>query len=230
MKQKKVRLLALTLAVVGCISTGVVSAYFTDGDSAVNTFTNGKISIELQEPHWDPDNAKNMTPKQEVAKDPKILNDGINDAYVFLRVTVPYANVTVAEDNGAKAPAKSDKELYNYEIDALNWMEVGTPQKDTKNKTVTHVYAYAKNNAMTALAANATTSSLFEHVQFINVIEDEGLEETIQNVKVEALAIQTKNINDGKSTIDGDNADGKTAPAEVWSVLSTQNPSTAAKK
>lgn len=229
MKQKKVRLLALTLAVAGCISTGMVSAYFTDGDSAVNTFTNGKISIDLQEPHWNPDAAKNMTPKQEVAKDPKVLNDGINDAYVFMRVTVPYANVTVAEDNGTKAAAKSDKELYKYDIDDLNWTEIGTPQKDTRTRTVTHVYAFAKNNTMTALAANASTSALFEYIQLINVVEDEGLEETVQNVKVEALAIQTRNINDEKTSLDGDNSDGKTTPAEVWSVLSVQNPATADK-
>ncbi len=227
MKQRKLRISAVALVAVGCMLVGGLSAYFTDGDFAVNKFTTGSISIDLQEPNWDPDDAVNMTPEQEVRKDPQIKNDGINDAFVFMKVTVPYANVIVANDDGTKSPAKADTELYKYDVDTLNWTEVGQPQKDTVAKTVTHLYAYAKNNAMTVLDPNGITSSLFDYIQFVNVIEDEGLEGTEQTVSVEAYGIQTTNLNDGKTKLDGNNADGKMTPAEVWNVLSTQSPSTA---
>ena len=81
MKKKNLDKIVLVGALVGCMTIGAVSAYFTDADTATNTFTVGKVSIDLQEPDWVP--PTNITPEQEFAKDPKILNDGINDAYVF---------------------------------------------------------------------------------------------------------------------------------------------------
>jgi hypothetical protein len=46
------------------------------------------------------------------------------------------------------------------------------------------------------------------------------------DVVVNGYAIQTTNINDGKTALDNNNADGKTSPAEVWSALTNQAPST----
>ena len=39
-------------------------------------------------------------------------------------------------------------------------------------------------------------------------------------------AIQTQNINDGKTKLDGINSDGKVKPTDVWAVLERQNPTT----
>ena len=79
---------------------------------------------------------------------------------------------------------------------------------------------------MTVLGKNVTTGSLFDWVKFANVVEDEALEQTTQNIVVNAYGIQTKNIDDGKVSLDGMNDDGKVAPADVWAVLSKQAPST----
>ena len=226
MKNKKIKTLVAVSALAGVLAVGGISAYFTDGDTATNTFTIGKVSIDLQEPNWDPDLAKDITPLQELTKDPQIKNDGINDAYVFLEVVVPYANVTVASQDGTKAPAKEDTELFSYNVKD-GWVEVGTGTKNTEAKTVTHLYAYGTSTEMTALAKDATTGTLFDWVRFANVVEDEGLEGTTPNIVVNAYAIQTDNINDGKSDLDGVNNDGKVAPADVWAVLSTQAPTTA---
>lgn len=225
MKKKTLKTAVACASLAGLLAIGGISAYFTDGDTATNTFTVGKVQIDLQEPHWDPDLAKDITPLQELKKDPQIKNDGINDAYVFLQVVVPYANVTVAQQDGTKAPAKADTELFSYDVKD-GWVEIGDGQKDPEAKTVTHLYAYGTNTEMTALAKDAVTGSLFDWVRFANVVEDEGLEATTQNIKVNAYAIQTDNINDGKDDLDGVNNDGKVAPADVWAVLSTQNPAT----
>lgn len=223
MKKKNLDKIVLVGALVGCMTIGAVSAYFTDADTATNTFTVGKVSIDLQEPDWVP--PTNITPEQEFAKDPKILNDGINDAYVFAEIVVPYANVVTANDNGTKNAA-ADTELFSYDLKD-GWVEVGTPAKDETAKTVTHLYAYGSADAMTALGKDAETPSVFDYVRFANIVEDQQLEGTILDVVVNAYAIQTANINDGKTALDGNNADGVTAPDAVWSVLSAQAPSTA---
>lgn len=222
MKKNSLGKIVLAGALVGCMTVGAISAYFTDADTATNTFTVGKVSIDLQEPDWVP--PTDITPEEEFAKDPKVLNDGINDAYVFVEVVVPYANIVTANEDGTKNEA-ADTELFTYDVKE-GWVEVGTPAKDEEAKTVTHLYAYGTADAMTALAKDAETPSVFEYIKFVNIVEDQELEATTLNVVVNGYAIQTTNISDGKDALDGNNADGATAPAEVWAVLSAQAPST----
>lgn len=224
MKKNKVKIVALTAALVGTLSVGSIMAYFTDGDTATNTFTVGKISLDLQEPGWVPQD--DITPGEEFKKDPQIKNDGINDEYVFMEVVVPYLNLITANEDGTRNKA-ADTELFSYDVKG-GWTEL-TSEKvvDKTNKTVTHLYAYTGNEsgAMEVLKANATTPKLFEWVRFANIVEDQKLETTTQNIVVNAYGIQTKNINDGKVGLDGNNADGKMTPLEVWKVIETQKPS-----
>ena len=110
MKKRNLKMTALALALVGTLSVGGIMAYFTDGDTATNTFTVGKVSIDLQEPGWVPPTG--ITPEQEFKKDPQIKNDGINDVYVFMKVIVPYANVVTANHDGSKNAA-TDTELFS---------------------------------------------------------------------------------------------------------------------
>lgn len=76
--KKRMKTMIAATAMIGVLAIGGISAYFTDGDTATNTFTVGKVSIDLQEPNWNP--PKDITPNQEIKKDPQIKNDGINDA------------------------------------------------------------------------------------------------------------------------------------------------------
>lgn len=218
MKKRSISKIVLTGALAGCMIIGAISAYFTDADTATNTFTVGKVEIDLQEPDWVP--PTDITPEQEFAKDPKIENTGINDAYVFIEVVVPYATVITANEDGSTNPA-ADTELFSYDVKA-GWMELGEAKKDTAAKTVTHLYAYGAADAMTAVSAGVTTESVFDYIKFANVVDEQGLEEASLDVVVNSYAIQTTNLNDGKTALDGNNADGKVAPAEVWSVLATQ--------
>lgn len=47
--KKKITALVLVIAVVAMLFTGMTLAYFTDTESAVNTFTVGKVDIEVEE-------------------------------------------------------------------------------------------------------------------------------------------------------------------------------------
>lgn len=46
--KKSTRNKALVLGLVGVMTIGGIAAYFTDGDTQTNTFTVGKISLDLQ--------------------------------------------------------------------------------------------------------------------------------------------------------------------------------------
>ena len=203
----------LAAALAGVLIVGGVSAYFTDADTATNTFTIGKISLDLQEPNWDPDHATNLTPNQIIKKDPQIRNDGINDEFVFLEVTVPYKNVITVNDAGVKQ-ASADTELVYYTINS-GWTELGSGEKDTVSGTILHRYVYGTDQKCTALSANVVTPTLFDNITVANVIEDQALETTVQNIKVEAYGIQSNDIG----------ADDKTTPSDVWKVIVNQAPS-----
>lgn len=208
-----------TIAIVGLIcvlAVGLISAYFTDVETKTNVFTVGKIDVELTEPNWvEP---TNILPEQEIAKDPKVTNIGSNDTYVFMEVAVPYANIVTANDDGTKNPA-ADTELFTFDVND-GWVQVGEAKKSENLNTITYLYAYGTADAMTVLAKDATTNTLFDYVKFANVVDGQSIETSTQNVTVKAYAVQTTNINDGKTVLDGNNSDGKVTPVDVWAVVS----------
>ena len=206
-----VKAAVLAFAMIAVMMIGGISAYFTDGDTATNTFTVGKISLDLQESNWDEDKAKDITPNQTIKKDPQILNDGINDEFVFLEVIVPYENVIVANEDGTRKPA-ADTELYYYTVNN-GWAEIATI-KDAATKTVTHLYVYGTADKCMALKKDVTTPTLFDTVTFVNLVEDQGLEEATLDIVINAYGIQTTNVNGG--TVD---------PDMIWDVIENQGPS-----
>lgn len=206
---KKIKTMILCTALAGTVAAGGIFAYFTDGDTVTNTFTVGKVTLDLEEPNWNP--PEDITPNQVIKKDPQITNTGINDEFVFVEVIVPYKKVVTANEDGTKNVA-AEKELFTYAVNS-GWTEIGTGTKDTKNGTVLHRYVYGTATKCTALKKDQKTPTVFDTVKFINVIEGQGLEESTQHIIVNAYAIQTTDINGGK-----------TAPADVWSVLANQLP------
>ncbi len=213
MKLNKAKATIFAAILTAMFTIGGIMAYLTDADTKTNTFTVGEISLELQEPNWDEIQGMDLRPNKTLKKDPQIYNDGVNEEFVFMEVVIPYRNVSTANLDGTKNEAQ-DTELYSYEVNSA-WTMVGTAKKDTEKQTVTYLYVYGSETECTALAKDATTPAIFEEVTFANVIEDQGLEGTTLEIVVNAYGIQTTDINGGK-----------TAPADVWTVLSNQAPST----
>lgn len=211
--KKRTKTVALAATLAGALTVGGIISYFTDADTATNTFTIGKVSLDLQEPSWDPDQANNLTPNQVVAKDPLVKNDGRNSEYVFMEVSVPYKNVITVNEAGGKQAA-ADTELISYTINN-GWTEIGEASKDLSTETVLHRYVYGTNQKCTELAAGAMTPSLFQTFTVVNFIEDQALEESVQNIKVNAYGIQSNDIG----------TDDQTAPDDVWKVIEKQAPS-----
>lgn len=250
LKTRRIRTAACCFALAAIVGTGGALAYFTDREEAANNFSIGKVSIELTEDNWDPENAVDITPGEEVKKNPAVKNDGINDSYVFLEVTVPTKNIVTAAENGTQnnGGKPAETQLFSYTPDS-NWTLVTNAEVSdaipegaeisVDNKTaafgqhaydstsgdgvVTYLYAYTGGSGtLKKLSANETTPELFPAVKFVNAIEGQGLEEMEPSILINAYSIQADFIDSGDGTIDGENADGKTDPANVWKILRTQ--------
>mgnify|MGYP000876252070 FL=1 len=211
---KKAKIFLCTASIVGIVGVSGIFAYLTDTDTASNKFTVGRVKIELQEPKWDsatdsdnngiPDYAENVVPNAIIEKDPQVKNVGKNDAYVFLKVTVPAKNVITAQENGTlenNGQAQATQ-LFTYTPNA-KWTEI-TSQRKTNTKadstdieSYTYVYYYNEK-----VAPQATTSTLFDTVKFANVIEGQVDSDLEQQLNIEAYAIQSDNLPDGTSIED----------------------------
>ncbi|MCQ2546505.1 MAG: SipW-dependent-type signal peptide-containing protein [Clostridia bacterium] len=206
-KRKTGKNILVACAVAAIMLVGGASAYFTATDEAENTWTVGSVDIDLQEPNYDDSDTENITPNQELDKDPQVENTGTNDAFIFVKFTIPKANVSTANENGVVNESQL-QELFTYSIND-GWSLVTSSENSDGN---TYVYAYAAGGECTALSADDTTPVLFTDgkIKFKNIVEGQ-LGESV-TIPVYAYGIQTSDIT----------ANDSTAPADVWTVLSNQ--------
>lgn len=212
--------LAITMAacaLMSALAVGGTFAYLTDNEGATNTFIVGEVKVDLTEPGYPgntSDEVKNLVPNQEVEKDPKVTNTGVNDAIIFVTVEVPVKEVTVVGADGTKG-AKEVTELFWFKdaadaqgtfannFNSADWLELTT--KETKGaidgSTTTYVFAHR-----TAVTKDVTTNALFGKVQLKNVIEGEVTAGAAQDIKVKTYAIQASDVLEG----DADLTDGLT--------------------
>lgn len=179
MKKNTVKI--MTLAGILCLaSVGGVSAYLTDYEKVSNEFTVGKVDIELKEPEWKPEENKKIEPSKVIHKDPQITNTGTNDAFVYMEVSIPMANVEAAAENGERL-GKKVQELFYFEAKD-SWMQLSVQNTESRR---TYTYAYTK-----ILKPQETSESLFDTVKFLNLIEGQLDGQTFE-IPVRAYAIQT---------------------------------------
>lgn len=200
----------LIAGLTAAITIGGVFAYFTDREVKENTFTIGKISLDLTETEWDETNGESMTPGKILPKNPVVTNDGKNAEYVFLEVEVPIKNVVLADENGEKLPA-AQTELFTYDINQ-GWTEWKAAEKDEQAMIVRHYYVYGTKAKCEVLNVGAKTPSLFDEIQLVNLVEGQGLEEQNLIVPVKAYGIQTEDLLNGVSD-----------PVQVWELLRPSN-------
>ena len=225
-RKKQVIIAMALVAIMGIAGT---SAYFTASDEVTNTWTVGKVEIDLQEVEYDEhkdEETEDVTPNSELHKDPKAVNTGNNDAFVFMKVRIPKATVKVAAQDGTQPASASLQELFDYQWNN-GWTVIDTQEvKEGNNTYQEYVVAYGTANECTALKPGTSTPVLFlngsgEHIAnpgatglitFKNIIEGQGLENITLDLNVESYAIQTANLT----------KDDAKSPAKVWSILTTQ--------
>lgn len=235
---KNIKKYAVGAGLLACAAMAGIGAYFTGTDTASDAYTIGSIEIENLFEATAAGNT-DLTPLQEIDySSAKIKNVGINDAFVFMTVDIPVADVYVADLDGKTEADHSVKELFVLDTDAnmgAGWVELGSAEAITNEggQTVAmrHVYAYAnESNVLTELAPEAETpESIFSVMKFINVADtkaDGSAVETEYNiegrddlaVEMVAYGIQTQNVKTDVAFA-GDNEDGSTDAAVVWEVV-----------
>ncbi len=175
MKKKSLVVTMASVAAIAAIGIGSTFAYFTSQDEATNAFTLGDIEIDLTEENWDEDNGVNILPMQTIAKDPAVTNTGSNDAYIFLKVIIPQAEVQLEGQDEA-----SVQDLFTFEAND-GWTLISSENGE---------YVYAYDNVV---AAGESTDTLFDEVQLVNLIEDDYAE-VIESLDIDVLAYGVQTV------------------------------------
>ena len=192
----------IAAALIALMAIGSTFAYFVDRDSVTNNFTVGDVEISVSEPNWDPDEGTDITPNKVIKKDPKITNEGANDAFVFMRVTVPRATVKTANYDGT-LNSRANQDLFTFTANS-GWKLI---KSDNGAFSSEYVYAYA-GDKMTVLAPGSSTGTLFDTVKFINIIEEQ-LDGQDLDIVIETMGIQTADL-------------GTESPVEIYNIIMNQ--------
>ncbi len=145
--KKTTKAVALFSSAVLLVTGSVLGtlAYLTDTESAVNTFTVGKVNIKVDETNIEDPSADRVTnneyklvPGAEYTKDPTmtVLADS-EAAYVRMILTVTNADEF-------KELAGKDILSYLGGMDGAKWLLTGEPVEDTANDTVSYEYRYSE--------------------------------------------------------------------------------------
>ena len=202
--KKKITAIFLCVALVAIAIVGASLAYFTDTNTATNTFTMGDVKIVLDETDVTKptgprvtSNEYNTYPGAVVTKDPIVHNTGSNAAYI--RATVKVEGwVTTCKDcykfdgTGGYANTLVDYLVVEDQLGA-GW-SVEKAMVDANGNDVTFVLRYDG-----VLAAGTNTIAMFQQVQIPAGLENG---QTLGTITVKADAIQTDGFNTWDAAFD----------------------------
>lgn len=221
---------AFSAAVVGIASIcGGAYAYMTNTQAAANVLTAGKVKISLTEPNWPGNDTKEtteITPNQEISKDPQITNTGTTSAVVFAEVEVPIDTYDIAKSSGERqgedarelfwfktrdTKVSNDEDTIHDGEGEWNWLKDLCYFKDVDGNftdhavsggSAVHVFGY-----QTILQPGETTVPVFDKVQLKNIALHNGESlpagDALQ-IDVRAFAIQGSYVLGDDSTDGGD--------------------------
>lgn len=178
---------AKTAAVALCCTTlavGGVSAYLTDWEEKTNTFTvttaeDFDTDGWLTEPEWDktPEDHTNIVPGQVVTKDPTVTNKTPVDAWMYVEVSIPRANIKTQEDTDPR-----QQDLFTFEAQD-NWVLVGE-----KVYTQNHVLVYALGDGENPTKPNES-GTLFNEVNYVDVADGQNVPSSL-DINVTGYMVQ----------------------------------------
>ena len=186
MNKRRVLVLALAVCLTAILAIGGTLAYFTDQDSATNTFTMGAgVSIDLFEHNADGKEVDertygNVVPGVAYDKDPAVRNIGSSDAWIRMNVTLTRYSVFKA---AAKEYGVTDLSTIFGGHDESKWTRAGITEG---TDSITYSYYYN-----TVLAPEEVTAPLFTSVTIPGVFTVEDLDGLSSfEIQITADAIQ----------------------------------------
>ena len=231
MKKSFKRPLAFVLAFALLATAIGIGAYLTDSDVKKDVYTVGNVQAEIvSNGDMELDNVGALLPGTVHAYERAAMNTGINDAYVFMSLTIPYEMVGVSDTDGTQIgervrqlfiPGHADGFIGSewklvdvgyigqYEIED-NGQYCGEHDQYSAvvGDTITYVYGFIGDNAdgsLKALASGETTSNLVETMELTNLYNASKI---TGEVSTKLYAIQSANVNGGLTDVNG-----------VWAVI-----------
>lgn len=203
--------LIFTAAVVSVALVYTSIAYMIKQTELTNRFTKRDFDIDLLEPQYDllPEESRNnLVPNDTVAKDPKVKNTKDTDAFVFLKVTVPVAEITEYNPyNINDHPTKHDDEVFYLKTTGTSlyvmnnvfndtaadandngyWVRLQEREEGTdfSGETRTYVFGYS-----VYLTPEEESETLFDFVQLKNILQYELDPDDDIHIQVDAYGIQ----------------------------------------
>ena len=218
----------LILAILASIGIG---AYLTDTDVKQDVYTVGNVQAEIvSNGDMELNNVGALLPGTVHTYERAATNTGINDAYVFMSLTIPYEMVGVSDTDGTQIGERT-RQLFipgvdggyissewklvdvgyigQYEIED-NGQYCGEHDKYSAvvGDTITYVYGFIGDNAdgsLKALKSGETTSNLVETMELTNLYHIDKID---GEVSTKLYAIQSNNVNGGLTDVNG-----------VWAVI-----------
>lgn len=203
MKKSKVLILSLCAVLLVAVSVLGTLAYLTSRDSVVNTFTVGKVNIELDEAKVNPDgtpvegadrvkeNNYHLIPGMTYTKDPTLtVKANSEDSYVRMLVTIN----CMKELDAVFAPDGADLTAIFNGYDASNWI-YETETRDTEKNTITYEFRYKE--VVVKSTADTKLDPLFDSITVPGAFNGEDME-SIEglNITVVGHAIQAATFAD----------------------------------
>lgn len=167
------------------------------------------LHVRLEEPAWSdgadedengiPDIAQTAIPGQAIPKDPRVTNESTMDAWMFMTVSIPMADVRMSL--GTSASEQARRELFSFEANRADWDLLD--RTEDEGDAMLYTFAYP-------LVAHPyhTTPPLFEEIVMGDIVDGDLADMRAQNVIVTAFGIQAKGFDN---------------PASAWEAYVEQN-------
>lgn len=228
-KNKSIRftiLIIMSAILITALLANLTLSYLVREKNRHNVFSLGIVELEIEEDEFPQNEEKRtLTPKGTVPKNPHIINTGTTDIYVFLEVTVPYAEVLLVEDEGENInyPVSSGKvncELFDLLSDADGALTGKNTDNFTNNFTITnngiftyqsswvfmnssentenktHSYLFGYKKMLKTSGNERTTTNLFDKIQLRNILEGELPDNSSEIITINAYGIQNEELRD----------------------------------
>lgn len=232
-KVKKIVALLLCAFLLTGASVAGTLAYLTSTDVATNTFTVGKVNIELHEKDYDNDGNnqankyEDIIPGLSYEKEPVVtVKADSEDCYVRAKVTVTIPNWN--KDN--KETGTFSDFVSNFDakyirndftniagFNTINWTS-NTPAVDETNKTIVYYLYYINTDGTNVVKSSDSDnhlSAIFNDIYIPSELDSttlpylEGM-----TIKVEAHAIQAEGFEASEEA---------TAEQNAWAAFDSQN-------
>lgn len=221
---RAIALLVLVIVLLLSLIVNTTISYLVRKKTANNVFSVGLVELTVVEDEF-PDNEQDrwIVPKGFLPKDPRIVNTGSVDVYVFAEVIVPYEQVLLILDEGEdmRKPdpqGRQYRELFNlfsedeYAVSGAetndftagfsvtehgaftyepHWLFIRSREDTTAQ---THSYLFGYNALLTTEAGHNTTTTIFDKIQLLNILEGDLPEDAVRTITIKAYGIQSDEL------------------------------------